>query len=176
MDIGASELEWKRGDKAHIYTEKPEWIIWLIWAIVGQLHGQNDLKIMWKSHFVRVVTHYGSNESNDHSGFSVVGLYKSRVKITSKADMLMCWVTFQARGDHKTRGAGALVFEVGYHPRKSTSHVIRVVFQDQEMYARTSFRCAKTCKIEEKKKKKKKKKKKCFLVILTNFGKDMTES
>ena len=60
-------------------------------------------------------------------------------------------------------GGGALVFEVGYHPRKKI-HVIRVVFQDQAMYARTSFRGAKTCKIG---------KKKVFLVILTNFGKDM---
>ena len=45
-------------------------------------------------------------------------------------------------------------------------HVIRVVFQDQAMYARTSFRGAKTCKIG---------KKGMFLVILTNFGKDMTD-
>ena len=41
-------------------------------------------------------------------------------------------------------GGETLVFEVGYHPRKN---VIRVVFQDQAMYARTSFRSAKTCKI-----------------------------
>ena len=32
------------------------------------------------------------------------------------------------------------------------NHVIRVVFQDQAMYARTSFRGAKTCKIDKKKK------------------------
>ena len=44
---------------------------------------------------------------------------------------------------------GPLVFEVGYHPRK-TIHVIRVVFQDQAMYARTSFRGAKTGKIEKR--------------------------
>ena len=44
---------------------------------------------------------------------------------------------------------GPLVFEVGYHPRKKI-HVIRVVFQDQAMYARTSFRGAKTCKIGKK--------------------------
>ena len=61
-------------------------------------------------------------------------------------------------------GGGALVSEVGYHPRKKI-HVIRVVFQDQAMYARTSFRGAKTCKIG---------KKGMFLVILTNFGMDMT--
>ena len=62
------------------------------------------------------------------------------------------------------RGGGALVFEVGYHPRKKIP-VIRVVFQDQAMNARTSFRGAKMCKIG---------KKGMFLVILTNFGKDMT--
>ena len=44
---------------------------------------------------------------------------------------------------------GPLVFEVGYHPRKKI-HVIRVVFQDQAMYVRTSFRGAKTCKIGKK--------------------------
>ena len=49
------------------------------------------------------------------------------------------------------------MFEVGYHPRKKI-HIIRVVFQDQAMYARTSFRGAKTCKIG---------KKGVFLVILT---------
>ena len=62
-----------------------------------------------------------------------------------------------------SRGGGPLVFEVGYHPRKKI-HVIRVVFQDQAMYARTSFRGAKTCKIG---------KKGMFLVILTNSGMDM---
>ena len=61
-------------------------------------------------------------------------------------------------------GEGALVFEDGYHPRKKI-HVIRVVFQDQAMYTRTSCRGAKTCKIG---------KRGMFLVILTNFGRDMT--
>ena len=41
----------------------------------------------------------------------------------------------------------ALVFEVGYHLRKKNHVIIRVVFQDQAMYARTSFRGTKTCKI-----------------------------
>ena len=59
---------------------------------------------------------------------------------------------------------GPLVFEVGYHPRKKI-HVIRVVFQDQAMYAHTSFRGAKMCEIG---------KKGMFLVILTNFELDMT--
>ena len=60
---------------------------------------------------------------------------------------------------------GPLVFEVGYHPRKK-NHVIRVVFQDQAMYARTSFRGAKTCKIG---------KKGYVFGHMTNFGKDMTD-
>ena len=64
-----------------------------------------------------------------------------------------------------SRGGGALVFEVGYHPRKKI-HVIRVVFQDKAMYAHTSFRSAKMGKIG---------KKGVFLVILTSFGKDMTD-
>ena len=55
---------------------------------------------------------------------------------------------------------GALVFEVGYHPRKKI-HIIRVVFQDQAMYMHASFKGAKTCKLG----------KSMFLVILTNFGK-----
>ena len=62
-------------------------------------------------------------------------------------------------------GRGALAFEIGYHPRKKI-HVIRVVFQDRAMYPRTSFRGAKTCKIG---------KKGVFLVIVTNFGKDMMD-
>ena len=60
---------------------------------------------------------------------------------------------------------GALVFEVGYHPHKKI-RVIKVVFQDQAMYARTSFRGAKTCKIG---------KKGCVFGHITNFGKDMTD-
>ena len=46
---------------------------------------------------------------------------------------------------------GALVFEVGYHPRKKKKiHVLRVVFQDNTMYVRTSFRGAKTSPIGKK--------------------------
>ena len=64
------------------------------------------------------------------------------------------------------RGEGPLVSEVRYHPHKKIQ-VIRVAFEDQAMYARTSFRGAKTCKIG--------KKKGVFLVILTNFGKNMMD-
>ena len=49
--------------------------------------------------------------------------------------------------------------------KKKNIHVIRVVFQDQAMYARTSFRGAKRAKLGEKS---------MFLVILTNFEEDMT--
>ena len=49
----------------------------------------------------------------------------------------------------RCRGGGALVFEVGYHPPKNI-HAIRVIFQDQLMYARLSFRGAKTGKIGKK--------------------------
>ena len=48
--------------------KKPKWIIW---TIVGQYSTRtNWLKNVWKkmSLFVRVVTHYGSNESNDSLG------------------------------------------------------------------------------------------------------------
>ena len=40
-------------------------------------------------------------------------------------------------------GGEPLVFEVGYHPCKKMQ-VIRIVFQDQAMYAHTLFRDAKT--------------------------------
>ena len=45
---------------------------------------------------------------------------------------------------------GALECQGGYQARPKI-HVIRVVFQDQALYARTSFRGAKTCKIGKKK-------------------------
>ena len=62
-------------------------------------------------------------------------------------------------------GGGPLEYQGGYQARPKI-HVIRVVFQDQALYARTAFRGAKTCKIG---------KKGVFLVIETNFGKDMTD-
>ena len=62
--FGVLYLCW-RCDIASVITEKPEWIIWLIWAIVRSTRTK-WLKNVWKmSFFVRVVTHYGSNESND---------------------------------------------------------------------------------------------------------------
>ena len=66
----------------------------------------------------------------------------------------------------KFRCQFALVLEVGYHLRTKKIDVIRVVFQDQAMYARTSFGGLKTCKIG---------KKSVFLVIVRNFGKDMMD-
>ena len=59
---------------------------------------------------------------------------------------------------------GALVFEVGYHSCKKI-HVIRVIFQDQAMYARTSFRGATACKLE----------KRCVFGHIDTFGKDMRD-
>ena len=41
---------------------------------------------------------------------------------------------------------GPLVFEVGYHSCKKI-YITKVFFQDQAMYAHTSFRGAKMCKI-----------------------------
>ena len=60
---------------------------------------------------------------------------------------------------------GPLVFEVGYHPRKKI-HVIRVVFQDQAMYARTSFRGCKNVQNW---------KKGYVFGNMTTFGRDMTD-
>ena len=57
------------------------------------------------------------------------------------------------------RGGGHLYLKLDTTLVKK-NHVIRVVFQDQAMYARTSLRGAKTCKIG---------KKGVFFVILTNF-------
>ena len=47
------------------------------------------------------------------------------------------------------RPLGATRMSRGYQVRPKI-HVIRVVFQDQALYARTSFRGAKTCKIGKK--------------------------
>ena len=46
-------------------------------------------------------------------------------------------------------GGGGTQMSRGYQARPKI-HVIRVVFQDQALYARTSFRGAKTCKIGKK--------------------------
>ena len=46
-----------------------------------------------------------------------------------------------------SRGGGRQLYrKLDYHPRKKIN-VIRVVFQDQAMYARTSFRSAKRAKL-----------------------------
>ena len=44
---------------------------------------------------------------------------------------------------------GPLKCQGGYQARPKI-HVIRVIFQDQAMYVRTSFRGTKTCKIGKK--------------------------
>ena len=57
-------------------------------------------------------------------------------------------------------GGGHSNVKGGYQTRPKI-HVIRVVFQDQALYARTSFRGAKTCKIG---------KKGVFLVIFARYN------
>ena len=47
------------------------------------------------------------------------------------------------------RPGGPLRCQGGYQARPKI-HVIRVIFQDQALYARTAFRGAKTCKIGKK--------------------------
>ena len=50
-------------------TEKPKWIIWLIWAIVGQYTDKMTQKCVKNESFCPCSdTHYGSNESNDSLG------------------------------------------------------------------------------------------------------------
>ena len=49
-------------------------------------------------------------------------------------------------GKMRPGGGGALECQGEYQARPKI-HIIRVVFQDQPLYARTSFRGAKTCKI-----------------------------
>ena len=67
---------------------------------------------------------------------------------------------------HPSPGGGGALECQGVYQARPKIHVIRVVFQDQTLYARTAFRGAKTCKIW---------KKGVFLVINTYFGKDMTD-
>ena len=55
--------------------------------------------------------------------------------------LLVCETIAQARGPLECQG--------GYQAQPKI-HVIRVVFQDQALYARTLFRGAKTCKIGKK--------------------------
>ena len=58
--------------------------------------------------------------------------------------------TVHGRKCHSIRGGGgALECQGGYQARPKI-HVIRVVFQDQALYACTSFRGAKMCKIGKK--------------------------
>ena len=55
-------------------------------------------------------------------------------------------MVYTAKG---SQARGALECQRGYQARPKI-HVIRVVFQDQALYAGTSFRGAKTCKIGKK--------------------------
>ena len=51
---------------------------------------------------------------------------------------------------HQTPGGGGGHSNVRGYQARPKIHVIRVVFQDQALYARASFRGAKTCKIGNK--------------------------
>ena len=62
-------------------------------------------------------------------------------------------------------GGGRALECQGRYQARPKIHVIKVVFQDKALYARTSFRGANMCRIG---------KKGVFLVIKTNFGKNMT--
>ena len=83
---------------------------------------------------------------------------KHFLKIENSEDSLVSWC-------EEFCGGGALECRGEYQARPKI-HVIKVVFQDQALYARTSFRGAKPCKIG---------KKGVFLVISSNFGKDMKD-
>ena len=59
------------------------------------------------------------------------------------------WVTPPLGWTYVGCPGGPLECQGGYQARPKI-HIIRVVFQDQALYARTSFRGAKTCKIGKK--------------------------
>ena len=63
-------------------AEKPKWVIWLIWAVVGHYTVKKDsfftyfwviLSVYWSTMAqmsqMTHLTHYGSNESNNSFGF-----------------------------------------------------------------------------------------------------------
>ena len=68
-------------------------------------------------------------------------LFKGELYLKPKLRMIM-------KSDINTGGGGTQMSR-GYQARPKI-HVIRVVFQDQALYARTLFRGAKTCKIGKK--------------------------
>ena len=70
-----------------------------------------------------------------------------RVHIVNRVRLYSAWA--QVRSELKPRGGGTTRMSRGYQARLKI-HVIRVVFQDQALYALTSFRGAKTCKIGKK--------------------------
>ena len=107
-----------------------------------------DMSI-WKKH----ADHSTSCVVHDSAAFPVTFGRLQTVELNSTREPCRSTMSLKWRYCSGGGGGWALVFEVGYHPHKKIQvHVIRVVFQDQAMYARTcsSFRGAKTCKIGKK--------------------------
>ena len=73
-----------------IHTENPKWIIWLIWAIVCHYTDKKTHFSHILSHFVRVLTHYGSNESNDSLGFFCAYTPFIRHPVQMNGENMMC--------------------------------------------------------------------------------------
>ena len=63
---------WGYFNPTFTYHWKPRVVIWLIWAIVCHYTDKKTHFHTFLSHFVRVLTHYGSNESNDSLRFFCV--------------------------------------------------------------------------------------------------------
>ena len=92
------------------------------------------------------------NFDSDFVRYNFFDLFEVSVLIPRGATCIWSWKSSSSKKKKKKK--------------KKKNHVIRVVFRDQAMYASSPIRGAKTCKIA---------KKGVFLVILTNFGKDMTD-
>ena len=118
--------------------------------------------IYWSDCTGRVLcTIYFIHPCLQHRRYNTQMFYK-KVQQLSKKEILAFHVCIIVRG-----GGGHLYLKLDIIRVKKKNHVIRVVFQDQAMYARTSFRGAKTRKIGKKK----------WYVFghMTNFGKNMTD-
>ena len=81
--------------------------------------------------------------------FAMYKMYKIINGHESQDSQLLVKNTFSQGKRVVFHSRGATRLSRGYQARPKI-HVIRVVFQDQALYARTSFRGAKTCKIGKK--------------------------